>query len=398
MRIRIVSFLLFLPIILSAQIRRGDLQVTYSLRNGHYEALVNKKGWAEPKTVPLCEESTLSMVPVEGPALYREDSSRSLYKALIKPFSQYLKSGDNIYFVPAGNIHFINLGALTDESGKRLRDMFTFHRLSSWEEYSKEEDKPYRASWLLFGGMDYLADPERMYASVRMLHIHNVEHLYKDIVPAGPVNELSFGVAEDGTRAGYGNLEHSRGEIKDLWGIREYGMTFFTGFKACEEQFRSMIRRNDPFIALISTHGFTKGHGDYTTCGLLFSGAGHTIEGRELPYNLNDGILYDKEIETLDMSAASMVVLAACNTGLGIVTQEGVNGLQSAFKKAGAQTLVMTLWSVNDRAAGAFTKSLFTHIGKSKTKHEAFEAAIRDLKDSEEFSDPAYWAPFIMLD
>ena len=194
------------------------------------------------------------------------------------------------------------------------------------------------------------------------------------------------------------NIIYEIAKFGDSRKIRDYGMTFFTGFKACEEQFRSMIRRNDPFIALISTHGFTKGHGDYTTCGLLFSGAGHTIEGRELPYNLNDGILYDKEIETLDMSAASMVVLAACNTGLGIVTQEGIKGLQSAFKKAGAQTLVLTLWSVNDRATAAFTKSLFSHIEKSKTKHEAFEAAINDLRYSDDFSDPAYWAPFIMLD
>ena len=133
-------------------------------------------------------------------------------------------------------------------------------------------------------------------------------------------------------------------------------------------------------------------------CGLLFSGAGHTIEGKELPYNLNDGILYAQEIETLEMDAASMVVLAACNTGLGTVTQDGIKGLQSAFKKAGARTLVLTLWSVNDRATAAFTKYLFTYLNKGKTKRVAFELAIRDMRNSREFRDPVYWAPFIMLD
>lgn len=397
MRFSLTAILLLLSTLISAQPRRGDALVTFSLKDGRYEAHVNKKGWQAPITIPLCEESTLSEVPHKGHALYQKESASSLYKALIKPISQYLKPGERLFFIPAGNIHFINLGALTDDSGERLCEKYSIHRLSSWDEYDKTEDKPYKAKWLLFGGMDYLADPEQMYASVRMLHIHNTEHLYKDIVPQDQ-RELSFGIAEDGSRAGYNNLEHSRREIKDLWALRDFGMSFFTGFKACEEEFRFIVRTNDPFIALISTHGFIKGEGESASCGLLFSGAGHTIEGHELPHNLNDGILYDQEIETLDMSAASMVVLAACNTGLGIVTQEGIKGLQSAFKKAGVQTLVLTLWSVNDKATAAFTKSLFSHIEKSKTKHAAFEAAIKDLKDSEDFSDPAYWAPFIMLD
>ncbi|MBQ6185464.1 MAG: CHAT domain-containing protein [Bacteroidales bacterium] len=398
MRLSLTAILLLLSLLISAKPRRGDALVTFSLKDGRYEAQVNKKGWIGPKTIPLCEESALSKVISGGPELYQKESSVGLYKTLIKPLSQYLKPGERLFFIPAGNIHFINLGALTDETGKRLCDKYSFKRLSSWDEYGKTEDKPNRAKWLLFGGMDYLADPEQMYGSVRMLHIHNTEHLYKDIVPSGPDDELSFGIAKDGTRAGYNNLEHSRGEIKDLWAIRDFMMSFFTGFKACEEEFRFMIRTSEPYIVLISTHGFIKGEGEKASCGLLFSGAGHTIEGRKLPHNLNDGILHDQEIETLDMSAASMVVLAACNTGIGIVTQEGIKGLQSAFKKAGAQTLVMTLWSVNDKATAAFTKSLFSHIGKSKTKHEAFEAAIQDLRNSEEFSDPAYWAPFIMLD
>ena len=177
-------------------------------------------------------------------------------------------------------------------------------------------------------------------------------------------------------------------------------MKFYTGFSACEEQFRFEIRRSSPYIVLLSTHGFTFGDDSLNkmACGLLFSGAGHTLEGRQLPYRLNDGILYAQEIEKLNMTSADLVVLAACNTGLGVVTQDGIIGLQSAFKKAGVQTLVLTLWSVNDKATAAFTKSLFTHLQKKKGKREAFELAIQDLKDSPSFRDPVYWAPFIMLD
>ena len=131
---------------------------------------------------------------------------------------------------------------------------------------------------------------------------------------------------------------------------------------------------------------------------ILFSGAGHTLDGETLPYRLNDGLLYAEEIAALDMEYCSMVVLGACNTALGVVTQDGILGLQSAFKEAGAQTLLMTLWSVNDKATSEFMKRFYTYLFDGKTKHEALIRARADMMNSTDFSDPVYWAPFIMLD
>lgn len=402
MRSRLVLLiLLFLPLVLTAQQRRDDVLVEFTLKGNAYHALINRKGWKQSETVRLCDKSALEDTPF-GSSLYQPESAQKVYRLIVKPLARYLEPGDRVFFVPAGNLHFINLSALSDETGQSLCDIYHFHRLSSLDRYTLNKDKPYRAEWLLFGAMDYHADPEKMYAASRMTcHTHNVEHLYKDIVPESGKRRMTFGVAEDGTRAGYNNLEYGRGEIKDIWALRDFALIFETGYHASEEMFRFHVRRNTPYIVLLSTHSFTsEDDGTGTACGLLFSGAGWTIDGEKLPYNLNDGILYSQEIETLDMHSASMVVLAACNTALGVVTQEGIEGLQTAFKKAGAQSLIMTLWSVNDKATAAFTTSLFKYIDKTgvKTKHEAFEAAIRDMRNSEDFSDPTYWAPFIMLD
>lgn len=391
-------FLIAISTFLHAQTKRGDVLIAFSVKEGYYFAEMHRKGWRGPQLVKLCKEESLD-IETGGPALYSGEGSKQLYESIVKPMEKNLHRGDNVYFTPAGSIFFINIAALTNESGEVLGEVYHFHRLSSLREYSSKEERISHADWLLFGGIDYLADPELMFSSVRMLHLHNNEHLYRDIVPEKPTDELSFGIAEDGTRAGYTNLQHSRGEIKDLWALRDFGLVFFTGFKACEEEFRFRVRASTPYIVLLSTHSFTYGNKrDEMACGLLFSGAGHTIEGKELPHNLNDGILYAQEIETLEMDAASMVVLAACNTGLGTVTQDGIKGLQSAFKKAGARTLVLTLWSVNDRATAAFTKYLFTYLNNGKTKRVAFELAIKDMRNSREFRDPVYWAPFIMLD
>ena len=113
---------------------------------------------------------------------------------------------------------------------------------------------------------------------------------------------------------------------------------------------------------------------------------------------MNDGLLNGAEIAQLDMSHCSMVVLAACNTASGTVSQDGIVGLQTAFKKAGVQTILMTLWSVNDTATSEFMMRFYTHLIAGKTKHEALDLARYYLMHSPDFNDPFYWAPFIMLD
>ena len=391
-------FLLLSVGLQAKQIKKGDVIILFSISDGYYQAEINRKEWRSAQTIKLCKEEEL-IFPYYGSALYSADSAKDLYTLVFRPIEKHIKKGDHLYFTPAGQLYFINLAALRNEHGILLGDLYHFHRLSSLKEYSKSKEQPPHVDWLLFGGMDYLADPDLMFDSVRMLHVHNLEYLFADITPTDPTDILSFGTTVDGTRAGFNNLPHSRDEMKALWELKgSFGIQFYTGYHACEEEFRSTVSVHDPYIALISTHGFTYGGNTHEemACGLIFSGAGHTIEGRKLPYNLNDGILYAPEIETLDMKAADMVILAACNTGLGVVTQDGIIGLQTAFKKAGVKTLVLTLWSVNDKATATFTESLFTHLHKGKNKHDAFESAIEDLKQS--FQDPVYWAPFIMLD
>ena len=83
---------------------------------------------------------------------------------------------------------------------------------------------------------------------------------------------------------------------------------------------------------------------------------------------------------------------------LGTVTNDGVYGIQSAFKEAGAKTIVSTLWSINDRAAAEFMKIFYTYMIDGDTKYDAFEKARRAMIESEDYNDPLYWAPFIMLD
>ena len=117
----------------------------------------------------------------------------------------------------------------------------------------------------------------------------------------------------------------------------------------------------------------------------------------------------------MDMRNCDLVTLAACNTATGIVTQNGILGLQTAFKEAGVRSILMTLWSVNDKEAGVrsilmtlwsvndkataeFMKLFYTYLFAGNSKHESLELARKDFMNSPDYNHPLYWAPFILLD
>ena len=155
--------------------------------------------------------------------------------------------------------------------------------------------------------------------------------------------------------------------------------------------------------------------------------------GRSLPEGVDDGILTAKEISRLDLRGLDLVVLSACQTGLGEITGDGVFGLQRGFKKAGANTLLMSLWSVDDDATRLLMTRFYENYISGMTKMESLREAqtyVRDyviektvtvgsgkwpitamekeqarkrkpqtvVRKIRPYADPRYWAAFILLD
>ena len=117
-------------------------------------------------------------------------------------------------------------------------------------------------------------------------------------------------------------------------------------------------------------------------CGLLFAGANTALSGHSnrLDKGVQDGILTAKEISALDLRGADIVVLSACETGLGDVSGEGVFGLQRAFKIAGAQTMLMALWKVDDDATRMLTTAFYRHYSQGMSKRQAFRMAQQEVR------------------
>ena len=115
----------------------------------------------------------------------------------------------------------------------------------------------------------------------------------------------------------------------------------------------------------------------------------------------DDGVLTALEISHLDLTNVNLVTLSACETGLGDITGDGVFGLQRGFKKAGAQSILMSLWKVDDEATCMLMTEFYrSWIGGKTTKHDALEKAKQTVRSHKEkgWDDPKYWAAFILLD
>ena len=418
--ILILSFTLISPVS-NAKLRSGEIAIEFRLKDGNYSAAVNRSGWKEPKNIPLCDIAKLEKLPVDH-TLYNDANAQKAYEYILKPLAAYLKKGDVIYFTPAGKINLFNLAALEDEKGRRLCERYHFFRVFDINEIPEDPPKHKYNTVLLYGGMKYDADFASLNEQGWWAHQPEFGSRFEDFKPSSP-GLFDLGTAEDGTRAGFANLKHSEEEIKFISGMGRWGVHPHTGAAAMEEVFRQDVSRDHEYIVHISTHTFNREDGilpddhvltkvdkTFASCGLLFSGAQHSLDGEQMPYaydsfnrkqmptRLNDGMLYGAEIARLDMSHCELLVLAACNTALGIVRFDGVIGLQFAFKIAGVKTTLMTLWSVNDKATCEFMKRFYSYLFCGKTKHESLERARADLMNSEDFSDPIYWAPFIMMD
>jgi CHAT domain-containing protein len=138
-----------------------------------------------------------------------------------------------------------------------------------------------------------------------------------------------------------------------------------------------------------------------TRSGLLMAGANHILEGENLPDNVEDGILTAKEISDVDLRGLDLVVLSACQTGLGDISQsEGVFGLQRGFKKAGANAILMSLWEVDDKATQILMTQFYKNLLSGQSKRHSLQAAQKYLREYNNgfFNEPKYWAAFILLD
>ncbi|MBD2298525.1 tetratricopeptide repeat protein [Nostoc sp. FACHB-190] len=112
--------------------------------------------------------------------------------------------------------------------------------------------------------------------------------------------------------------------------------------------------------------------------------------------NNDDGVLTALEVAGLDLRSNQLVVLSACDTGKGdIKVGDGVYGLRRALVIAGSQSQVLSLWQVDDTATKELMVKYYNNLKAGKGRHEALRSAQLDLLNSQDYSEPQFWAAFV---
>ncbi|AFU68178.1 CHAT domain protein [Psychroflexus torquis ATCC 700755] len=191
-----------------------------------------------------------------------------------------------------------------------------------------------------------------------------------------------------------------------------------SGYNATETAFKK-LSGNSPSILHIATHGFffpklkekpkksellgQKNSYRYQEnpllrSGLLFANANYSWQNGNNPYEEDDGILTALEISNLDLKNTDIVILSACETGLGdIAGSEGVYGLQRAFKMAGVKTIIMSLWEVPDAETAEFMNLFYSKWKKYNNPKKAFKESQQVMMNTYR-DEPQKWASFVYFE
>lgn len=377
----------------------------------YYAALVARKDWASPKFIKLCTKSDLEKILSSSPsALYGEtEISQNAYNLIWAPLDSCLNDAKTVYFSPAGYLNKLAIEQIYNGE-KRFSDLHNAVRLTSTREICWRTKHAEYSSAVLYGGLEYDEDDATMIEESR-----NVRGLSS--APA----DVFIGLPSETERSGWGYLPGTLKEVKDISSMMtksKFGNTVYSAQKGNEESFKTLSGKKFDILH-IATHGyymtepqaerinfFTSGlladvanDGSISPLqrsGLLLSGANKAWQGEKVPDGVEDGILTAAEISNLDLSSCDLVVLSACETGLGDITDEGVYGLQRAFKNAGVSTLIMSLWEVDDEATALMMRTFYNNLINGKSTREAFFLAQDKTRKS--YPDPRYWAAFILLD
>lgn len=368
-----------------------------------YAAYVINKVDEYPQLKYLFAERQMDSLGITRPDMYYDnDYAPDVLKLLWEPLKEHIAEGATVYYVPSQLLFQVSLESLPLADGSLLGSHYNFVRLSSARELVRGNSPCLSAtpmSAVLYGGLQYDLQESAMAGEARKYVLSDLLVMRGDVVRGDSV---------------FRELPGSRLEVMQIDSILRtngWNVSLRMGAEGTEESFLSMHGRS-PQVLQIATHGFyytpdcaeavdyLKGYSDaMSLSGIVLSGGNAAWLGRELPEDVLGGILSANNIARLDLSSTEMVILSACQSGQGRATPEGLYGLQRAFKKAGAGTIVMALWNVSDKVATEFMTTFYEKLTSRQckwNKRQAFEKTKSIIR--EKYPDPFHWAAFVMLD
>ena len=338
-----------------------------------YIAFTIRKNYDAPHICDLFSEDSLNSLLEKGITLFSDTIVASI---LLEPLNKELTGVSTIFFTPAGKLHLFPIEYCKVDNDIMLAEKYNFFRLTSSAIIPTRNKKHEKyKSYAIYAGVDINSLPD-------------FEEEYND----------------DVSKCGYGYLHYSYTaacDIHDYLSNKGIQGRLYANEEATESSFKSLSSQPVELL-LIETHGANNPSIDVDVSpnSLMFACSSYVMEGGIVPEGKEDGLLTYDEISKLDLSNIDFAVISACQSGLGKIDRQGVNGLMRAFKTAGVNSLIMATDFIVDYVAGEVWKSLFREIERGKSKRESLLIALKHLEliDNGFYSSPKYWAAFILLD
>lgn len=386
---------------------KAPYQVNPVLKPRRYAAyVVGAKG--DPTLIELGDAAAIDTAiekfrkAVSDPANKQvTDLGKALYKLTMAKLAPALGTSKEILIAPDGALNVVPFSALVDDAGDFLIKSYTFTYLTSGRDLLRLSVRT-KAQ----GGGVVFADPSF------------------DATGPAPAKQpdAPAGAGTRGRRsADLSSLEWpplpGTGQEADAVAKNLAGAKVYRGADATEAAVKQV---HGPKILHLATHGFflpdepppapkdaarnaavpaaqpgapaaaPAAENPLLRSGLAFAGANKLVSGDE------DGILTAMEASGLDLLGTKLVVLSACETGVGKVTNgDGVYGLRRALVIAGAESLVMSLWQVDDAATKDLMTGYYARLKAGKGRSTALRDIQLELAAKKEYAHPFYWASFL---
>jgi len=314
--------------------------------------------------------------PTRGDA---QELARAFDEVAMRPVRALLGDAKQLFLAPDGALNLVPFGALVSEDGRFLLQRYTITYLSTGRELIR-----LRSQRL----------PTRKKAVIIANPIFGEPRTAEEVQADADQTLRGRRSRDLQLTLNFGQLpatEQEAQSISELLG----DASVMTGAQATEAALKQL---SGPRTLHIATHGFflpSQHNQDLEEnpllrSGLILAGANRLQSGDE------DGVLTALEASGLDLGGTQLVVLSACETGLGQVQSgDGVYGLRRSLVVAGAETLVMSLWQVDDSATRDLMIGFYRRLRQGKGRSEALRQAQLKLLNSDETQHPYYWASFI---
>lgn len=409
----------------------------------YYVALVITSETAPaPKLIVLGEAQKLEAVPL---AAYRANVGRTrgvvtadttsaqgatgagdtvsstAYEAFWKPLEPALGAAKRVYVSTDGVLNQIPLGLLVDGGGKLMLEKYDLRLVNSTKDLLRAQHAAGLKTAVLVGNPKFDLSEAQQRAAIGNLDAGGQERPVPAL--AAHVVTPDFGArrSRDARGAPLDPLPSTQIEVDAVASLlRDAGWKVapYTGERALEE---ALDRMRSPRVVHVATHGFfltdqtvvagrkalsseppSEIEDPMLRSGLYFAGANRAVTGAPPAPGVEDGVLTAYEATQLNLQGTELVVLSACETGLGEQKNgEGVFGLRRALQEAGAEAVMMSMWSVPDKE----TQELMTLFYKGwlggLDKHEALRQA--QFKERETVRQrygrdlPFYWGAFVLV-